>query len=40
MLVMGHISWEEERALNVAVFSVMNDDKSCFKAEGWTSWIP
>lgn len=29
---MGHISWEEESALNVAIFSVMNGNRSCLKA--------
>ncbi|XP_073089108.1 calcium/calmodulin-dependent protein kinase type IV isoform X2 [Manis javanica] len=32
MLVMRHISWEEERALNVAIFSDMSGDRSWFKA--------
>ena len=37
---MGQLSWEKERALNIAVFSVMNDAKSRVKSEGWTSWLP
>ena len=37
---MGQLYWEEERALNTAVFSVMNDAKSRVKAESWTSWLP
>nr|XP_060490069.1 calcium/calmodulin-dependent protein kinase type IV [Panthera onca] len=32
MPVMGHISWEEESALNVAIFSVMKGNRSCLKA--------
>lgn len=37
---MGHTSWEKNRPLNGAIFSDINDDRSCLKAEGWTSWLP